>query len=142
MPRSHDAEVALVESAHLRLVQPLGEGDHARINDAECQVPILVLELATALQIDQRRGFDGINAPFDILEEDQPRVDRQALRAPVVELAQHQGRNNQVLGRTSDEAGAAFVVWISRVQRRQQGSGVEDERHSARRLCDRLAGNM
>jgi hypothetical protein len=124
MPRSNDAEMALVQGPHLGLVQPLGESDDAGINDSERQVAVLVLQLATALQIGQRRGFDGIDAAIDVLEEDQPGVDGQALGTPIVELGQNQGRDDEILRCIGDQAGAALVVRIRRVQGRQQRPGV------------------
>ena len=75
-----------------------------------------------------RRG----RRPRQVVEEDEPRVGRQAPPAPVVELGEDKGRHDQVLVRVPQQPGAALVVWIRGVQRGQQRAGVADERHRQR----------
>lgn len=126
--------MALVERRHLGLAEAFGQRDDAGIDHAQRQVSIPVLKLATTAKVGRGWGLDAIRAAHHIIEEDQPRVGRQAPSAPIIQLGQDECGDDQVLSRIGEERGTPTMVGIGSVERRQQRSGVEDQRHLRRGL--------
>ncbi len=142
MDRSYRAEVPMVEGCHLRLAEPLGQGNDARIDHTKRQVPIAVLQFTAAREIGAGWWLKAIGAGQHIIEKDEPGIGREPTSAPVVKLGQDEGRHDQVLGRVGQHMGTAGVVRIRSVQRREERPGVKDEHDSAREIGDRLASDL
>lgn len=91
-------EVAMIERGELGLAQSFDQREHARINDADVEIPVLTLDLKTATQVGQRRLMHDIDAVEQILEKCRPDLGVQPLVTPVVEFREHERRNDQILG--------------------------------------------
>jgi hypothetical protein len=128
----HRSNMALVERRDLRLAQALGERHEAGIDDSEREIGRASLQLAAAGKIGAGRRFDAIDPREQVVEEDEPGVGRQPAAAPVVELGQDEGRDDQILVCVGQESGAALMIGIGGVERSQQRTGVADERHRQR----------
>jgi hypothetical protein len=139
MVRAHGSKVALVERRDLGLAEALSECHDAGIDDTEREVCVASLQLAATSQVDIRRRLGAVGPGKQIVEKDEPSLRWQATATPVVELRQHQGRDDQVLVGLHEQSSAALVVRVSGVERGQEWTGVADERHLGARLFgDRL----
>lgn len=63
------------------------------------------LQLPTAGEVDARRRLDAVDARQDIVEEGEPGLGWKSTVAPVVELGEHEGWNDQILLRVKSPAG-------------------------------------
>jgi hypothetical protein len=132
MGRLHRSEVALVECRNLWLDQAFGECHEARIDDPEGEIRVASLQLATSGKIGARGRLDTVDPSEEIIEKDEPGLGRQPTAAPVVELGEHEGWNDQVLLRVGHQSGASLVIGIGGVERGEQWARVADERHGQR----------
>ncbi len=69
-------------------------------------------------------------------------IDAEPLMAPVVELGEHEDRDDEVFVGLADQSGAATVIGVGCVQRREQRTGVEHQWHLRRWVRDRMRGHL
>jgi hypothetical protein len=124
--RAERGEVPVIERRDLLFGETLDERDDARVDDAQGEVAIRVLELAAADQIEAGRRFDAVGALEDVVEEGEPDLARQPLMTPVIELGQDQSRNDEILGGRKEQGGAPVVIRVRLVERREQRPGIEN----------------
>jgi hypothetical protein len=96
VPRPHDREVPMVESGDIGLTQSFGKRDNARVDHAQLEVVVLLLQRTAALEVCCGCWLAPVRASEDIVLECQPRLDGQPFVAPVVNLGKHQKRDNEV----------------------------------------------
>jgi len=120
--------MAVVQGGKLRFFQPLDDRQHTGVDDAHPQVGVGGLQSVAALEVSLNRHLDAIGAAEHVLEEGEPDIRREALMAPVIELGEDERGDDQVLACPGDQLGAWRVVGIGGVERRQQRTGVQDQR--------------
>lgn len=136
MRRTNCSEVPPVESCQLRLGEALEESDDARIHDSETEVGIRRLKGSAPPEILGVRVLDAIGAVDDIVHEREPRFQTQAFVAPVVELRQDETGDDEAFVGCLEQLGAAIVIGIGCVERRQERPCVEDEGHAGQSSPD------
>ncbi len=99
----HGPKVALVEGGHLGFVEALDERHDAGIDDAESQVRIATLKLATAGKIRSGRRLDAVDPGEQVVEEDEPRRGPESAGTPVLELRKNEGGDDQILDRIGQQ---------------------------------------
>ena len=67
-------EVSMVEGGDLRLVQTLGQGYDAGIDDTQRQVAVSILDVPATREIRAGRRLDAVGTGPDVIEEDEPGV--------------------------------------------------------------------
>lgn len=116
MPRPNGSKVMMVEGRHLRLAQTFRECHDAGVDDSECKIRIPSLQLTATGKIGDRRRLDVVGTRDHVIEEDEPGLRCQTTLAPVVELGEHEGRDDQVLVRFRQQPGTGFMIGIGRVE--------------------------
>jgi hypothetical protein len=119
MSRSHGSEVTLVERGDLGLAEALRKGDHAGIDDPQGEIVVAHLQLAATGEVDRDGGLHTVDPRKHIIEEHVPCRAGKATGAPVVQLGQDQGRDDQVLVGVQEQARARLMVGIGRIERGQ-----------------------
>jgi len=131
--------VALVKRGDLGLAQTFGERHDAGIDHPKREVCISSLQFAATGKIGYGRRFDAVDAGQQIVEKHEPGLGRQSAGAPIVELGEDECRYHQILVCIDQEPGATLVIGIGRVERREQGTRIADERHGVNAALRRRA---
>ena len=129
MRRPYGGEVAVVERRDLGLVETLDERNDARVGDTEPEVRVRRLKVAATDQVCSGRRLRAICACEEIVQERELHVAAQALVAPIVELREDERWHDEILACVRDERGAAGVIRVGGVERCEQRSGIEYQRH-------------
>lgn len=132
--------MAMVEGRDFRFAEPLREGDHRGIDNADREVAVLRLQYTGPLQVYSGRRLDAPRSSTHVVKERQPCVVETELTAPVVEFPEDENRNDQILPGRAQELRAPGMVGIVTVDCCQQWARVADERHLSRGLRHRLSG--
>src|SRR5581483_7986539 len=126
VPWTEDTEVAVVERRQLRLVQPLDDRGHRRLDEADVIVHVTLADLARADVVADGQVFDEVGAGGDVVEDLHEPVRGAPASEQLVDFDQHRRRHPEAFAGRLDEPTATVVVVIAAVQGRVERSGVEN----------------
>jgi hypothetical protein len=129
MGGTNDAKVTAAERDQASLSQALGQGYDACVDHSEIEIGVLALELQAAGKVLMSRELQAIRALQQVPEKCHPDVACQPLVAPVVELGQYESGHDEILRCARNKLGAARVILVDCVERRQERPGVHNQRH-------------
>jgi hypothetical protein len=121
--------VPTVEGGEPLLSKPLEERDDAGVDDPEAEIAVVRLELAATRNVGLDQSLQPVGPALDVLEERKPDIRVKTSVTPVVELGEHEYRDDEVLRGIFEEVDAREMVGVVAVQGRQENTGVDDERH-------------
>lgn len=128
MARTNRAEVPLIERRELGLAETLDDREHPGVDETEVGIGMPLAQLAHASVILGQELFDDVGTCCDVVEEGDQDAGMKPDVDPVVHLHQHWSRNDDGLRCGLYEALAGAVVGVAAVQRRIQGSSIDDQR--------------
>ena len=107
-------EVPMVEGGDLGLAQAFARRDDARVNDPQAEIPVLALQLRATAEVGVRGMLGAVGACRQVCHEGEPHIRGEPLVAPIVELGEHQGGDDEVLAGVEQQRRAGRVIAVGR----------------------------
>ncbi len=114
----------MVKRGELSLPESLDKRQDAGIYDPHPKVGIGALNLMRTSQIGVRRALNAVGAGQHVLQEREPDLGRQSFVAPVVQLREDEGGDEELFPSPVDQFGARSVIRIGGVERRKECARV------------------
>lgn len=136
---THRAEMSVIERRELWLAEPLRNGQHSTVHEADFEVGVRAHQLGGALVIRCCQVLDHQSASLHLIEDGAEGFILGVSPEQVIDLDQHGRGNGASLTQVGEQRRAGLVVVVVAIECRDDDAGVEDQRNGSGSKTSSLA---